>query len=484
VKIRLIRKIRVLIQNSHPMEKSTLLAVLRATSKRERREISDWLRSPSHNLRQDVVILFDFLVEKNRFEQPVEKEKVWSLLFKNEAFDDARMRQVMYFLLKTIEEYLIWAELTKDDMRKIAALSSVYRRRQLEKPFRQSMENAKKTAENSVIRNAVHLQNAFNLEMEEYKYLTSVKGHTQFNLQELSNSLDAAFVAQKLRIASLMLTHQRVYNAEYDTGLLDDVLRFVETHHLLEKPAVATYFYCLKTIIDKENEANYEQFEHRIFEFGQHFPVTEQRELYLFALNYCLGRANSGHILFVRKAFELYKRGFDQKILLEDGVISGKTFINAVQSALKLKEFTWVEQFVVDYRQYIEEKRRTSVANFTLSRLHFEQKNYDEAMKLMLNFEFDDVLWNIIAKTMLLKIYYEREQIGPLESLMDSISAYLRRKDVIGYHRLPNKNFLSLCRKMLHLPPNNKIAREKLRVQMVETNPLFEREWLLSQLKK
>lgn len=466
------------------MEKSQLLTVLRTCSKRELREISRWLRSPSHNLRQDIVAFFDWLNENGRLEQPVEKETFWPVLFPNEPFDDARMRQLMYFLLKSIEDFLVWEELTKDDVRKIAALASVYRRRQLEKPFRQSLENAKRAAHASPFRNSVHLQNGFNLEMEEYKYLTSLKGNTRFNLREVSDSLDLAFVAQKLRISSLMLSHQAVYKAEYDAGLLDDVLRFVETKNLLDSPAIATYYYCVKTLTEKKDETNFEKLEHHLYEHGGLFPINELREVFLFALNFCVSRINAGQEIYLRKALGLYKRGFEQRILHEDGFISGKTFVNAVQIALKLHEFEWVERFIKDFQLFIEEKQRVSVVNFLLSRLHFERGEYDMAMQLMHGFEYDDLLWNLIAKIMLLKIYFEYRFFDALESHIDALRAYLQRKEILGYHKSNYKNIISLTRKLLHLAPNSLHQKERLRLLITNTNPLTERDWLLAQIDK
>ncbi len=465
------------------MEKSHLLTVLRSTNQRERRQIGLWLRSPAHNQREDVVKLFDWLVENGHLDHgAVEKRAAWTAVFPGEPFDDARMRQAMHFLLKNVEEFLIWEEMTKEDVRKTSSLASVYRRRQLEKPFRQSLDHARRSASASPLRNAVHLQNGFNLELEEYKYLTTLKGNTRFNLQELSDSLDAAFVAQKLRIASLLLTHGAVYKAEYDTGLLEDVLRFVETHRLLERPAVATYFYCLKTILEKTDEANYERFEECILQFSHHFPQTEQRELFLFALNFCLSRVNAGNEKYARKIFELYRRGFEKRLLLEDGFISGRTFTNAVQSGLKLKEFDWVEHFITEFQQFLEEKQRLSVVNFNLARLHYEKGQYDAAMRGLLGFEYDDLLWNLIAKSMLMKIYYEKREMDALESHLEAMRAYLQRKEVLGYHKAIFKNLLSLTRKLVHLNPYSQPQREKLRRLIVETNPLMEREWLLRQV--
>ncbi len=476
-------------QNSdQKMEKSQLVAVLRSCSKQEMKAISKWLRSPAHNLRTDVVELFDFLSHEDRLSRPdsIQKEAVWAALWPSAgAFDDARIRQTMFFLLQSIENFLVYQELSKDEVRKIQALAAIYRRRQLEKPFRQSMEIARRAQVQSPFRNSVHLQNAFSLEMEHYKHLTTLKGNTTFNLQEVSDSLDLAFVAQKLWISCLMLTGRAVYKAEYDTGMLPDVLQFIEIRNLInQSPAIETYYYCLKTIEAQGEESTYRVFEQKLLENQALFPQNERRVMFLAALNFCISKHNAGQSEYTKKALELYKAGFENQVLLEDGRISHRAFTNAVWHALKLGEFDWVELFLKEKSELIEEKHRNSTVHFNLSRFHFEKGDRDRALELLNGFEYGDLIFNLIAKTLLLKIYFEKGEITALESLLDSFSAYLRRKEVLGYHKTIYKNLLSLAKKLIHLPPRNSIQKEKLRKLIAATNPLTERDWLLAQLEK
>ncbi|HNE30642.1 MAG TPA: hypothetical protein PLW66_15820, partial [Saprospiraceae bacterium] len=158
------------------MQKSVLVEIIRSLNKKEVREIHKWLQSPAHNLRQDVVALFDYLVRKSSDAiESVDKEQVWQAVFPQEDFDDARMRQVMYFLLKAIEDYLAFTELRKDEVHIQTVLLKVYRTRQLEKPFKMTMEAARKRQKESPYRNSVFLREQHVLEQELYYYLGSRK---------------------------------------------------------------------------------------------------------------------------------------------------------------------------------------------------------------------------------------------------------------------------------------------------------------------
>jgi hypothetical protein len=267
-------------------------------------------------------------------------------------------------------------------------------------------------------------------------------------------------------------------------GLLHPLLTYIENNDVLKEPAVAVYYYSFKALTNRDNQSYFEELEKIIFGQGQLFPLTELREIYLLAINYCVGRFNAGDADYAGRAFILFKKGFEDNILLENGLVSRFSFGNAIAFALRLKEYAWVESFIEKFQQNIEEKFRNSVVHFNRSRLYFEKGDYNQAQLLLTQFEYDDMLLNIIAKTMLLKIYYEQDALDAFESLLESMRIYLQRKEALDQNRkTAYKNLISLMKKLLHLNPYSKTQTERLRALVESTNPLMEREWLLRQLE-
>ena len=71
-----------------------------------------------------------------------------------------------------------------------------------------------------------------------------------------------------------------------------------------------------------------------------------------------------------------------------------------------------------------------------------------------------------------------------LDSLLDSVSIYIRRKKVLGYHKENYTAIVRLMRKLLSLDANN-TAQKKAILQQVEAAPgLSERDWFLKQLAR
>ena len=201
------------------------------------------------------------------------------------------------------------------------------------------------------------------------------------------------------------------------------------------------------------------------------------------AINYCTAKVNQGAVGYYWRAFKIYCSAIDNEVLLENNIITRYTFGNAVTSAIKIGDFDWAEKFIEKFQIFLEEKQRNSIVNFNLSRVYFEKGDYNHAQQLLTQFEYDDMLLNIIAKTMLLKIYFEQDEPDAFESLLESMRIYLQRKEALDPTRKASyKNMISLMKKLMHINPYSKAQKEKLRELVNTTNPLMERDWLLRQL--
>ena len=468
------------------MKKSNFIAVLKTFDKKEVREFRKWLHSPAHNQREDVIRLYDYLVEENRLEKEgfLLKERAFPWVYPKETYDDAKMRQAIFFLTRTLEEFLIYQELREDEIRSKTILAGVYRKRKLGKAFAKNMRSTRQLQGKQTYQDSYFLQNQYLILREEYAHAANQNRVVPLNLQEVSDALDAYFLAEKLRQACYMQSHLKVFRADYKAGLLEEALRYVEENDLLHLPAISIYYYGLKTTIEPENEENYQQLNLQIANYGHLFPDTEIRSIHLIAINYCIGQLNLGKTEFFRELFEQYRQGLEMGFLIENGILSRYTFRNLVTNGTYLKEFDWVENFIHEYQPYLEERYRESIVHYSLGKLHFEKNDYAKSMQLLSQVEYDDILMNLTAKTMLLKMFYEQDEFDALESLLESMRTYMQRKKVIGYHRSNYKNIIRYTKKLLKVNPYNKAALRRLQEEIKEVNPLTEREWLLRQLER
>ncbi|NRB64818.1 MAG: hypothetical protein HRU40_17645, partial [Saprospiraceae bacterium] len=89
------------------MASNQLIQICQTLSKKEIRDLKKWLQSPAHNQREDVVKVFDYLLQGDHLYQAKyqSKEKIFNKLFPKELYDDARLRQTFHFTLISIEDF-------------------------------------------------------------------------------------------------------------------------------------------------------------------------------------------------------------------------------------------------------------------------------------------------------------------------------------------------------------------------------------------
>ncbi|WP_156825739.1 hypothetical protein [Lewinella cohaerens] len=470
------------------MKNSTIIPVLKTLDKKECREFSKWLASPFFNQRQDVIDLFQYLTAGQHLteEKFLLKERIYRKLFPKESYDDAKFRQTVHFLYKQLEQFIAYKEIERDEFAYAVAYLRALRKRNVPKVFQNKFKAMKRQGLGSQLLDNSGLKHSFALYDEHSSLLGGIDRTKDIHLQECINAFDTLFIAEKLKYACLALSHQQVFRTTYESKFFEEVIKTVETEpDLLDYPAIAIYYYgYLVQRKDEDSDEYYFSLKSTLQKHLDVFGESEQRDIYLMKLNYCIQRINKGATNFQRELFEIYQDTFESKIILENDVLSRRTYLNAIMIALRFKAFDWVENVIKEYTHYLEPEYQKVFRDFCEAKLAFELGNYSRAQQLLLFFDSNDILISMNAKTMLLKIYYEEDEHDALESLLESMKVYLKRKKVIGYHKDVFQNMLKYTKKLVRINPFDKEKRVVLRQEIENASPLTDRPWLLEQIDK
>ncbi len=472
------------------MNNSRLIEILRVFNKKEIRNLRKWIISPISNQREDVILLFECLLKDERYREnnSLSKTKIFHEVYSDLPYDDAKMRQLVFFAMKTLEEYIIYTELRKDEIKAKIALADFYRTRKLEKAYLKNYKQLLNIHELHPHRNTDYLRKEYLIQLENYEFWIKKSRTKKINLNilEVSKSLYHSFIADQLRQGCLMHAFRSLYETNYKIGLIDEIAaEIIRDPSLLEIPAISIYFYGYKTNLEKENPDHYKNLKKAIKQYENLFPTDEFGDIYHIAINHCIGQMNRGKDEFIREAFELFQKGFQKEIFLENNFVSPWTFHNVVVIGLKLKDFEVIKNFINDNQIYLEDKFRESFVNYSFALFYYEKGDFSKAMNYLLQYEHDEMVINVRAKIMLIKIYYQQDEINALESLLGSMRTYLSRKKVMGYHKDNFKNIIRLTKKLLKIKTYDKDQKLKLKALIEAANPLTtsDRNWLLAQLE-
>ncbi len=466
------------------MKNSRLILLIETLNSKEIREIRRFLNSPFFNKKLEITRLFEEIIARlGKSEVNLTKEVVYAKLNSDsDTYHDQEMRIWMSLLLKQIEKYLVHSSFFGDPVKSNIKLAEIYRLRNLPKPMARHFRLLEQMQEKKQLRNAEYYQDEFQIQLEQNRTASADARMTALNLQQMSNHLDYAYFSKKLRQSCLALSHQSVYNTEYQFGMLNEILTYVEQNDLLRIPAVSIYYYGYQLLSKGDDPEYFQAYKKILTECKNQFEQDELGDLYILGINYCIKKYNAGERAYLSEEFDLYKDGLNFGVLIKNNVISRYTYRNVVTLGLVLKEYEWVENFIHTYQDLLDQKSREGAFSLSLAQLEYSRKNYDHALQLLQKSNYKEVLLNLAAKTVMLKIFYELEEFDILSAHLSAMKIFIRRKKMIAYHRENYVNLIRFTQKLISYNFYDKKERKLLLNEVTETKMVAEKDWLIGRI--
>ena len=286
----------------------------------------------------------------------------------------------------------------------------------------------------------------------------------------------------------------KILKVNYNTGLLDAVIREVEANPeaYARVPAIDMYYRIYLMVIRTDPKFYFDAFR-TLTQHTAHFSLEEKKYIYNYFQNYCIQQINQGETLFLKEIFKLYQSQLEQELLIEDGYLSEWHYKNIVTTGLRLQEMDWVKWFIDHYKDALRPEALDNAYMFNLASYYYATKQLDKVLDLLIRVEYNDLRYNLGARALLLRTYYDLGEIDALFSLADSFKQYLHRNKLMadsrraGYH-----NLFRLTRKAAQIRANldfvnadrNQKELDKLRLDCEETKTIFNKSWLMEKIRE
>ena len=441
-----------------------------------------FLKSPYFNKRADLCQLYESIQEAMQLDREVSKTEIWTATFEDKSYSAQNLRLLMSYLQKLFEQFIAVENLLQDNIKIKLANASWFRIAGNEKLYHFMLKDVKNRLEKFPLRNADFWNQSYQLELEKYKSVSRLKPDKDVDFQQVVDHCDIAFLAIKLRDSCLLLAHDQIYKWGFDAGFLDKVFEYVKEKGLLDTPAINMYYHCYLMLQYPEEEAYFQTFKKALLEYGHLFEKEETKDLYLMAINRGIRKVNDGFRNYCYDIMDFYKEGLEKDYLLQNGILSRFTYHNVVSFALYVDEAEWAKDFIATKSVHLERRFRERMVSFNQAKIAYHLKDYDAAITLLQRANYHDQLLNLRARTLLLKIYYELEEIDLLQSHLDAFSSYLRRKSGLGYHRTHYRNLIKYTKRLLSLQTADKDAIVAFRKNVEDEQLLTDKLWLLERV--
>lgn len=464
------------------MNTSKLIILLKKLSSRELKKLEVLLRSPYFNQNEQCLELFLYL-KKEILEggKTLTRKQVFKQLYPEKTKRDSSLSVQMSSLLNFAQEVLVQEQLRlrpqtrnyllleglgeKGDMDSIQQIGkkSIQKLNNLPKMRREDYQN------NYLINNLLYV-----LE------ISAKRTHNQ-RIEQVVTALDNFYLIHRLHLTYEILNIQQILSMDQLEMHLEKLLAFCETISKDAPPLIRLNHLAVLLVAEPEDIQHFEQFLSLLLDSAATITSEELHSLYTIATNYCIQQIIKGNRSFYEKLLQIYQRMIDEKVLFMTRYIPPAQLKNVIALSCQLGKLEWAEDFLYNYKQFLDPKIRAINYDYNLATIYFYKQDYGKARELLIQTESMEVFFEVGRKFFLLKIYYELKEDIALYQLLESFKAFIRKNNLLSASL--KKSYLNFA-KMLKLLADKRIKRQvsqlqKLKDKLNGYQQVSDKKWLV-----
>lgn len=469
---------------------------LEVLNSRELRNFGDFVHSPFFNKHRETMVLFDFLYQKKGEWDVLTKREIFSAVFFKDPYQEGKINDLMSYLMVLLNKYLGQLAYEKSGYESFFMVEGPMERN-MRRLFQINSRKERKKIEKSPVKDDTYYLKLSEIDrINDYYYSTIDKEHSPVYLETSDRRLETWFIIRKLRAACDMLNRKMIYDYDYDLGILNHLLTYLKERwdYFGEVLLIRIYYEVLTAFLTPQEPEHFLKLVDLIEKDRDKFNQSDTLMMFDLAINLGINFINLDEKMYGETTFKLYQLAIEDGFHLDNQEIHHMWFKNIITLACKLRYFEWAKDFMDTNRGFLNPEIRNNAYNFNLGQLYYHQQNYNEALKLLNKVNFENVFYQMNAKIMQIKIFFNLKEYGVLLSFLESYRLYLIRIKKVSSARIKmTQNFVKYTRKFvyllksapLHKRKNLQKKLQKLKEELLETeSPILTKEWLMENLEK
>ena len=478
------------------MENSKLFTRLRLFSTEEISDLILFANSPYHNTNAALIRLLKYLKKCHPDLQGkrVRKELVFKKIYpEKEVYREKRMNELMTNLHQLSEEFLVHDRLKKTPAAHARQALLAYRDHGMHRDFLKTvgktesiLANSPQDEENTLYR--------YLLNKEIFYHPTTERQKPGMpSLTAALDNLDLFFAKEKISLSLPAKNREKLLNEKHEIRLLKEVQDEL-IDQVFKENRVLTFMNKVLRLSKKISDL---ELKNLIKEYNILFHIFNfrQRQDFLgILINASSNKFRNGNKEISAVILSLYQVGLKQNLLIENGQMHETVFSNILLTAKYSGEHNWAADFVKEYQKTIVPTQNKNDAiniaevTYLISMVSENPttSNINDALIIINELKFSDINYTYRAKSILLRLYYYKfiEDENYYEFLVDFIVAYEKQllrnkimnksksKMIIEFVRITKRIALAIVQK-------NKEGIEKIRVELIEKEGVFLKNWLI-----
>ncbi len=472
-----------------PMQTPKLFEVLERLNAGQLRRFQAFVDSPYFNTRSDVRAFIQKILEHWKPGQPV-PDRMAMLAYGVEEDGQAMAteKQLGYLLswsLSLVERFLVQEDREGQPWDEAIRLMRLYDQWAMDKHYR----SAEKTASREAVKYPFesphrHWLGYRQASVQDQHFNRRRKHEKDDSLGNAVRALDLFYLTERLRLSCELANRRDWVSGNSESGLLEELLAYLERSNHEDLPMVAMFHHTLLSITTPDHARHFERLRDLLGRHGSKLETRYQRDLYGYAINYCIKRVNTGDSGYLVELFELYRGALEEGILEEDGQLSPWSFKNIVSVACRSGNGAWAENFLQTYRSHLAPALRANAVAYNQGYIHWHFGRYADALQKLQEVSMEDLYYALDSRSILIKCYYELDEVQALEAALEAFRVYLQRnRHMAEGLKKTYSNFVAAVRALARSREGDRSSLERLEARMAADPQMADRAWVQEKLE-
>jgi hypothetical protein len=460
------------------MKDSKLFELTKSLSAYELKGLGRYIQSPYINSNRQVISFHQLISKHHPDYDPVSTDKkiLFRQLFPQQKYEDKKMRYLFTDYTRLLEDFLVDESLHRNASMKEQILRKELAARNCSKSYRTKFQ----TGIPHQTEDADYFLHQYQAEYTHLDLWTSrQKRKEDQNIEAVIENLDKFYFAKKLELSCAVQNYRNVLAMNYKNNFRDELVKLIQSHDYRNVPVISVYNQILLTLTEEGHEKHFDKLLEIILRHEHKFSLQQLREIYQYAMNYCIKKINKGSPGYFKTLFELYKIILPKKILLHEKFLPQFDYKNIVTIALRMKELAWAKKFIEEYKPLLRKEDRENAYTYNLAHWHFHNRDYSKTLSLFQHVKFTDVYYQLDTRSIVLKTYFEQDDADAFFYHASAFRTYIRRNKLVSdYQRTSYRNFIKYTGQLIRANGNSKKI-SAIKKEMEEKKQVADMNWLL-----
>lgn len=474
------------------MKDSKIVEILRGISFEMLNDLEHFLYFYTKTTRLDVAAndvcnLFIFLKSQFPFTENIDldQEFVFEKIYPDKAFSKAKLAKLQSNLLKGIERFIVYTEVSKDEMLKMQIFAKFLDQKTLEDRFDLQIDSIRKALNSNNIYEHDLLWNVYITERLDFQQKTKSNNRKDgLNIQKSIESLDLFYIIARLEFTLVNIAQNRVTKLDlsYALSSLQEVFQLAEKLQFDKNEIYLIHFYALEVLI---NERYYDNFYNLLRDKKLSLSEGQRKMFHTIERNYLTAQYNRGKNEVLPALFELLKEHLNLGLLYYEGGLPIATLQNLMVISLKCKDYDWAEKCLNENAaKLFGTDDIDEIIALYHAQIAFFKKDFEKAHSCLPYVKFKDPYLEMALRRLEIMLLFEMN-VEMFEARLEAFKNYLFENSKKGLPALIyelNNNFVNWLKRFYALAPSEKDKYQKLKLQLQEKATYAEREWLLEKI--